>query len=227
MTPRSTETADLQAPSLASGQDAAQRASVEREKVHFASGDTTCAAWHYAGTNGGCVIMAAGLAVTKEPGTDRFARRFHEAGFSVLAFDYRHLGDSGGQPRQIVRIGEQQADLQAAIDFARTLPGVDASKLAIWGFSASGGHVFAVASRNPDLAAAIAQAARRRPGRRAQRDAPPNADRVPALHGSRGPGRLRRPRRPRASARAARRRAWHRHIAHHARLPQRRRSAEP
>jgi pimeloyl-ACP methyl ester carboxylesterase len=158
MTPRSTETADLQATSLASGQDAAQRASVEREKVHFASGDTTCAAWHYAGTNGGCVIMAAGLAVTKEPGTDRFARRFHEAGFSVLAFDYRHLGDSGGQPRQIVRIGEQQADLQAAIDFARTLPGVDASKLAIWGFSASGGHVFAVASRNPDLAAAIAHA---------------------------------------------------------------------
>jgi fermentation-respiration switch protein FrsA (DUF1100 family) len=138
MTPSNAETADLQATSLTSGQDAALRASVEREKVHFVSGDTTCAAWHYPGTNGACVIMAGGLAVTKEPGTDRFAQRFHEAGFTVLAFDYRHFGESGGQPRQIARIGEQHADLQAAIDFARTLPGVDPSRLAIWGFSASG-----------------------------------------------------------------------------------------
>ena len=58
---------------------------VEREKVRFVSGDADCVAWHYPGTNGACVIMTGGFAVTKEPGTDRFARRFHEAGFSVLA----------------------------------------------------------------------------------------------------------------------------------------------
>ena len=34
---------------------------------------------------------------------------------------------------------------------------MDPAKLAIWGFSASGGHVFRVAARNPRLAAAIAQ----------------------------------------------------------------------
>jgi uncharacterized protein len=84
--------------------------SAGRLKVHFASGDATCAAWHYPGTNSACVIMAGGLAVAKEPGTDRFARRFHDAGFTVLAFDYRHLGESGGQPRQVVRIGEQLDD---------------------------------------------------------------------------------------------------------------------
>ena len=128
-----------------------------REKVRFTSGDTTCAAWHYPGITGACVIMAGGGAVTKEPGTDRFARQFHEAGFTVLAFDYRRLGESGGQPRQIVRMGEQHADWQAAIQFARTLPHVDPARVAIWGFSLSGGHIFAVASRNPGLAAAIAQ----------------------------------------------------------------------
>jgi len=101
------------------------------------------------------VIMAAGLGVTKEPGTDRFAERFHRAGYSVLAFDYRNLGESGGTPRQLVRISEQLADWQAAIGFAATLPGVAADKLAIWGFSASGGHVFTVAARNPRVAAAI------------------------------------------------------------------------
>jgi predicted alpha/beta hydrolase len=135
--------------------------SVQRAKARFVSGTrknaAECAAWHYPGSNGGCVIMAAGGAVTKEPGTDPFARRFQEAGFTVLAFDYRRLGESGGQPRQIVRVGEQLADWQAAIAFAATLPGVDPARLAIWGFSLSGGHVLPVAARNPRLAAAIAQ----------------------------------------------------------------------
>src|SRR6266852_6463379 len=87
--------------------------SVEREKVRFVSGDTECAAWHYPGTNGGCVIMTGGFAVTKEPGTDRCAKRFNDAGFAVLAFDYRHRGESGGQPRQVQSIREQLADWQA------------------------------------------------------------------------------------------------------------------
>ncbi len=131
--------------------------SIEREKVRFISGDTDCAAWHYPGDNGGCVIMAGGFAVTKEPGTDRFARRFHEAGFSVLAFDYRRIGESGGQPRQVLPIRDQLADWQAAISYAGRLPGVDPAKLAIWGFSASGGHILRVAADNSGLAAAIAQ----------------------------------------------------------------------
>ena len=131
--------------------------SVEREKVRFVSGDTECAAWRYPGTNGGCVIMTGGFAVTKEPGTDLFAKRFHDAGFAVLAFDYRHLGESGGLPRQVQRISEQLADWHAAVAYAKTLPGVDPARLAIWGFSASGGHVFRIAARHPELAAAIAQ----------------------------------------------------------------------
>src|SRR6266536_2882360 len=104
------------------------RMSVEREKVRFASGGTEGAAWHYPGTNGVCVIMAGGGGVTKEPGTDLFARRFCEAGFGVLAFDYRRLGESGGQPRQIVRIGEQLADWAAAIAQTPTADGPAAAR---------------------------------------------------------------------------------------------------
>jgi uncharacterized protein len=37
------------------------RKSIEREKVHFTSGATSCAAWHYPGANGACVVMAGGL----------------------------------------------------------------------------------------------------------------------------------------------------------------------
>ena len=138
----------------------------EREKVWFGSGGTQCAAWHYRGSNGGCVIMTGGFAVTKEAGTDLFARRFAAAGFSVLAFDYRHLGESGGQPRQVVRVREQLADWSAAIGFAASLAEVDPARLAAWAFSASGGYMFPLAARDARLAAAIAQT--------------PNADNVAA-----------------------------------------------
>jgi uncharacterized protein len=130
---------------------------MERHKVRFASGSTECSAWHYPGTNGGVIIMTGGFAVTKEPGTDRFAARFQQAGFSVLAFDYRRLGESGGQPRQVIRVTDELGDWDAAIEYAATLPEVDPGRLAIWAFSSAGGHVFRVAARHPRLAAAIAQ----------------------------------------------------------------------
>lgn len=132
------------------------RASTQRRAVRFRSGDDDCAGWHYQGDTGACVVMAGGLAMTKEPATDRFAARFNKAGFSVLAFDFRRLGESGGEPRQVVRARDQQDDWRAAITFARTLPEVDAARVAIWGFSLSGGHVFPVAADDPELAAAIA-----------------------------------------------------------------------
>jgi uncharacterized protein len=192
-------------------------ASAERQKVRFPSGGTQCAGWFYPGASTACVIMTGGFAVTKEPGTDRFARRFNDAGFSVLAFDYRRLGESGGQPRQVVRVKDELADWQAAIAFAATMPGIDKSRLAIWGFSSAGGHVFRVAARNPELAAAIAQT--------------PNADGLAAARNAarhqkplamlRLAGRgiadgIGRPAQPSAAAGAAGRRAGHRRRAHHA-----------
>ncbi|MBO2460930.1 alpha/beta hydrolase [Actinomadura violacea] len=133
------------------------RTSVRREKIRFDSGGAQCAAWHYPSANGGCVVMAGGFGVTKEPGTDRFAERFARAGFGVLAFDYRHLGESGGLPRQVARVGEQLADWRAAIGFAASLPDVDPSAVAGWGFSLSGGHLVRVAAREQGLAAVVAQ----------------------------------------------------------------------
>ncbi|MFD8740088.1 alpha/beta hydrolase [Streptomyces sp. NPDC059618] len=129
----------------------------QREKVRFASGGTSCAAWHYPGSNGGCVVMAGGTSVTKEPASDLFAARFNDAGFAVLAFDHRRFGESGGAPRQIVRFDEQVADWHAAIQYATGLPDVDPDMISVWGFSLAGGHIFRVAADQPRLACAIAQ----------------------------------------------------------------------
>lgn len=57
--------------------------------------------------------------------------------------------------RELVAAGH--ADWDAALALAGTLPGVDPAKLAIWGFSAAGGHIVRVAARHPELAAAMAQ----------------------------------------------------------------------
>ncbi|MFF4341326.1 alpha/beta hydrolase [Kitasatospora sp. NPDC001540] len=129
----------------------------QRTAASFTSGGTTCAAWHYRGTNGGCVVMAGGTSVTKEPATDLFAARFHAAGFSVLAFDHRRFGASGGTPRQVVRVDKQLADWDAAVARAARLPEVDPGRIAVWGFSLAGGHVLRVAADHPELGAAIAQ----------------------------------------------------------------------
>src|SRR3954463_2401434 len=128
-----------------------------RQKIEFRSGGESYAAWHYPGTNGACVVMAGGMAVPKEPATDDFAEQFHRSGYTVLAFDYRRIGESGGEPRQVVRVRDHLADWDAAIARAATLPGVDESRLAVWGFSFSGGLVIDVAARHSELAAAIAQ----------------------------------------------------------------------
>jgi pimeloyl-ACP methyl ester carboxylesterase len=128
-----------------------------RDKVYFQSRGERCAAWHYPGSNSGCVVMAGAFAVPKEPATDLFAKRFNQAGFTVLAFDYRRLGESEGHPRLVVKIQDSLEDWHAAIEFAKTLPDVDPAKVAVWAFSASGGHIFPVAARHPELAAAIAQ----------------------------------------------------------------------
>ncbi|RAG80327.1 alpha/beta hydrolase [Streptacidiphilus pinicola] len=131
--------------------------SVQREKVRFPSGGAECAAWYYPGRNGACVVMAGGFAVPKGPGTDRFAARFQEAGLHVLAFDFRGLGESGEGACPVVTPGGQLVDWKAALAFAAGLPGVDAGRIGIWGFSATGGQVLQVAAGEPAVAAVVAQ----------------------------------------------------------------------
>ena len=50
---------------------------------------------------------------------------------AVLAFDYRHFGASGGEPRQVIDIAEQQDDYRAAVRYARTRDGIDPDRIAM------------------------------------------------------------------------------------------------
>jgi len=104
-----------------------------------------------------CIIMGHGFGGTKDMGLEPYALRFQQAGFAVLVFDYRHSGDSDGEPRQLVWIPYQLQDYSAAIAYARGLEEIDAARIALWGTSASGGHVIVVAARDKDVACVVAQ----------------------------------------------------------------------
>jgi pimeloyl-ACP methyl ester carboxylesterase len=101
--------------------------------------------------------MAHGLGGTRDAGLAPYAERFATAGFGVLVFDYRHFGDSEGQPRQLASIQRQLQDWRNAVAFARGLPGVDPDRIALWGSSFSGGHVVVVAAQDKRVAALSAQ----------------------------------------------------------------------
>lgn len=137
-----------------------------REDADFSSAGTRCAAWLYrpADATGDvpCVVMAHGFSCTREDRLPAFAERFAGAGLAVLVFDYRHFGASDGQPRQLLDIGRQQDDWRQAVAHARSLPGVDPGRIALWGSSFSGGHVVAVGaglgSERSGIRAVVSQA---------------------------------------------------------------------
>ena len=134
--------------------------SFARHDVSFTVGEDTCAAWLYLPVGVAAppvVILGHGLGATREMRLDVFAERFAEAGIAALAFTYRHFGDSGGQPRQLLSIKRQLADWDAAIAWVKDRRDVDGTRIAVWGSSFGGGHSITVASRHPELRAAVAQ----------------------------------------------------------------------
>lgn len=131
-----------------------------RRDVSFRSGETFCSAWLYlpAGVERPpVVVLGHGLGAVREMGLDAYSERFAAAGIATLAFTYRYFGDSGGTPRQLMSVRRQLADWDAALDFVKGQPELDGGRVAIWGSSFGGGHAIQVASRHPELKAAISQ----------------------------------------------------------------------
>jgi uncharacterized protein len=130
----------------------------DRTDVRFDSGDAYCAAWLYeTDARGPAIVLGHGLGAVKEMRLDAYAERFAAAGYTCLAFDYRHFGSSGGEPRQLLDIGRQLEDWAAAVRFVRSLDVVDPDRVAVFGSSFGGGHAILTAAGDERIAAAIAQ----------------------------------------------------------------------
>ncbi|MCX7747442.1 MAG: alpha/beta hydrolase [Clostridia bacterium] len=131
------------------------------ERLEFKSSGTNCVGYLYhleSHTLKPCIIMGSGFGGTQDtPSMIAVATAFAQAGFCAFTFDYRSLGESDGQPRQVVSIPGQQEDFLSAIRFIKKHSAVDENRLALWGSSLGGGHVISVASRSSDISVVIAQ----------------------------------------------------------------------
>lgn len=124
-----------------------------RSDVSFQCGGLTCRGWFYRaeGVKGASpvIVMSHGITAVKEQCLAPYAERFAAEGFSVLAFDYRHLGASDGEPRGLVDPRRQQDDIRAALTWVSGMPGIDPRRIALWGTSFSGGHALFVGALDP------------------------------------------------------------------------------
>lgn len=133
---------------------------VDRQDCVFYSGADACAAWLYPVDGNASevpiVVMAHGLSGTRRDRLGAFAERFAREGFAALVFDHRGFGDSAGAP-DLFHPARQLEDWRAAIAFARSLPGIDASRIATFGSSMGAGNALAAAACDQRVAAAISQ----------------------------------------------------------------------
>ncbi len=133
---------------------------MNRQDLTFSSGRDRCAAWLYPAAGGApsapVIAMAHGFTGTRRDRLGPFAERFAAAGVAAMPFDYRGFGDSTGA-QDIVDIDRQLEDWRAAIAFARSLPGIDPSYVAVFGSSMGGGHALAAAAGDSRVVAAISQ----------------------------------------------------------------------
>ncbi len=103
------------------------------------------------------IVMGHGFGAEWTFGTSETIADFTSAKFAVFTFDYRHYGESSGEPRQLLSVKKELDDWRSVLAYVRRDDHIDISRLAIWGSSLGGGHVLSIASEDQDLSAAVAQ----------------------------------------------------------------------
>jgi dienelactone hydrolase len=132
----------------------------QRLDVSFDSGGSRCAAWLFlpdSGSPAPLVVMGHGFSGVRDMCLPAYAERFAEHGLASFVFDYRHFGDSEGEPRQLLSWRKQLDDWRAALAHVRRMEEIDAGRVAVWGTSFGGGHAVVTAAGDDGVMAAVAQ----------------------------------------------------------------------
>lgn len=110
------------------------------------------------GDNLPAVILCHGFCGIKEILLPAFAQAFAKAGFAAITFDYRGFGDSEGERGRLVP-AMQIEDILTVVEWAKSQAEIDSSRIALWGTSFGGCHVFEAAVRSADIKGVISQLA--------------------------------------------------------------------
>lgn len=119
-----------------------------------AEGGVTLHAWVFRPTHdkpAPAITMAHGFSGLKYRGLQAYAERFRDAGFVVIVHDHRNFGLSGGEIRGDIDPWQQISDWRRVISYLEALPGVDRTRLGIWGTSYAGGHAIVLGATDSRL----------------------------------------------------------------------------
>lgn len=100
--------------------------------------------------------MANAISAIKEITLPIYAERFEQAGYIVLVFDYRHYGESEGEPRNHLDPQHHLQDIRNAITWLRTQPEVDKDNIGGCGVSLGGVHMLHLGAYDRRLKAVTA-----------------------------------------------------------------------
>ncbi len=130
-----------------------------------------------AGEKRPAILMIHGWGGNKEE-LNLYAPHFSKLGYYILTFDYRGWGKSDGdllpvaelpkdrgaefqvkvrEVREVVNPINQYEDISAALSYLKGEPGVDATRLAVWGTSLGGGLAVKTAIKHPEIKVVIDQ----------------------------------------------------------------------
>ncbi|MET0529700.1 MAG: alpha/beta hydrolase, partial [Microvirga sp.] len=99
------------------------------------------------------VVVAGSLTSVKEQMGGTYAAEMAQRGFVALAIDYRHYGESGGEPRQYEDPEAKAVDLSAAVSFLSARQDILANSISLLGVCTSGGTVLYTAASDNRVAA--------------------------------------------------------------------------
>ena len=105
-----------------------------RESISIKVGNDIVKAWLYLPQNHQlpvpCVILSNGFGGIKDGLLEIFALRYSQEGMASINYDYRHFGESSGEPRQYYNKAAQLEDLKAVIAYARSRKEIDGNEIA-------------------------------------------------------------------------------------------------
>jgi ketosteroid isomerase-like protein/fermentation-respiration switch protein FrsA (DUF1100 family) len=103
------------------------------------------------------VVICHGFSAVRRMTLPKYAEALAASGIAVLTFDYRFIGESGGEPRYQVYPHEQREDIRNAMTWLAKQPGIDSDRIGLWGSSLGGGHVIQVAVHDSRVKAILTQ----------------------------------------------------------------------
>ncbi|MCX6020751.1 MAG: alpha/beta fold hydrolase [Chloroflexi bacterium] len=125
------------------------------EPVSFESSDgAVLRGWFIPGRSRATVALAHGLWMDRQSMLPIATALHQRAGVSLLLFDFRSVGESGGD--RITFGYREQGDLAAAVDYLESRPDVDPQRIGAMGNSLGAAVTLLTAAARPDIAAVAA-----------------------------------------------------------------------